>query len=103
MEKHIQSFSSFLPILITSLMPCRAATPFAECSGEVVGAFGPCGLGRAVLFGGFVHGTSDLRDMDKSCEVIAEILRHLASAPEATEAERNAAVDLALAEYDRYC
>ena len=81
----------------------RAATPFAECSGEVVGAFGPCGLGRAVLFGGFVHGTSDLRDMDKSCEVIAEILRHLASAPEATEAERNAAVDLALAEYDRYC
>ena len=77
--------------------------PFAKCSDEIVGAFGPCGLGRVVLFGGFVYnGQAERRNLDKSCAVMSEILRYLASAPEATEAEKSAAIAREMEAFDRY-
>ena len=80
-----------------------AATPFAKCSDEIVGAYGPCGLGRAVLFGGFVYGeNAERRDIDGTCAVMAEILRYLASAPEATEAAKADAIAREMAALDRY-
>ena len=76
--------------------------PFAKCSGETVGAFGPCGRGRVALFGAFVGDNGELRDGEATETVLATVLKWLAGPTQPSDAEKSAAVAAELAALDRY-
>ena len=76
--------------------------PFAKCSGETVGAFGPCGRGRVALFGAFTGDNGELRDGEASETVLATLLNWLANPPQSSDEEKSAAVASELAALDRY-
>ena len=68
-------------------------TPFAKCGDEIVGAFGPVGLGRAVVLGTFVSARrNEVRSPDRVEAVFVEIFKYLSSMPAVDDATRAKAV-----------
>ena len=84
-------FTAYFDVFGLKLGP--DATPFAKCGDLTVGAFGPFGLGRAVVLGAFVSiKGEEVRFPDKVEAVFVEIFKYLSSAPAADDDARARAV-----------
>ena len=81
--------------------PGRSGTVFARCGDDSVGAFGPCGLGRVVVFGVFLSVPQDNPGVDRNKAVYRAVIDYLTGAPTADAAAREEAARAALDVFDR--